>query len=156
MITETFLEFESEALKQGFDEVIERTWDAHVELGSHTHPFGVKAIVVQGEMWLTVDGLTRHLRHGDTFELASRCLPLGALRRRRCNLLGWRAGTGRRSRIGARLTVRATAQLLWIVLLAACGGGGDVSAPAAKMPAAAPVAPPPAPLAADITVLMMG
>ncbi len=71
MITETFLEFESEALKQGFDEVIERTWDAHVELGSHTHPFGVKAIVVQGEMWLTVDGLTRHLRHGDTFELAS-------------------------------------------------------------------------------------
>ena len=52
--------------------------------------------------------------------------------------------------------MRATAQLLWIVLLAACGGGGDVSAPAAKMPAAAPVAPPPAPLAADITVLMMG
>jgi hypothetical protein len=51
---------------------------------------------------------------------------------------------------------RTTAQLLWITLLAACGGGGDTSAPAAAMPAAVPVAPSPAPIAADIAVLMMG
>lgn len=50
---------------------------------------------------------------------------------------------------------RTTAQLLWIVLLAACGGGGDTSVPAAAMPAPAPAAPA-APMAADITVLMMG
>lgn len=71
MVTVTFLEFENEALKQGFDEVIERSWDAHVELASHMHPFAVKAIVVRGEMWLTVDEQTRHLRPGDLFELAS-------------------------------------------------------------------------------------
>ena len=52
--------------------------------------------------------------------------------------------------------MRAIAQLLWIILLASCGGGGDASTPAAPMPAAAPVAPPPAPIAADIAVLMMG
>jgi hypothetical protein len=52
--------------------------------------------------------------------------------------------------------MRAIAQLLWIILLASCGGGGEASTPAAPMPAAAPVAPPPAPIAADIAVLMMG
>jgi hypothetical protein len=70
VIIETFPGFESEALKQGFDEVIERSWDAHVELGSHTHPFAVKAVVVRGEMWLTVNAQTRHLHPGDRFELA--------------------------------------------------------------------------------------
>jgi quercetin dioxygenase-like cupin family protein len=70
MVTVTFLEFEDEALKQGFDEVMERSWDADAELGSHTHPFAVKAVVVRGEMWLTVGDDTKHLRPGDTFELA--------------------------------------------------------------------------------------
>ena len=36
---------------------------------SHTHPFAVKALVVQGEMWLTVGDDARHLRPGDTFAL---------------------------------------------------------------------------------------
>lgn len=53
---------------------------------------------------------------------------------------------------------RTTARLLWIVLLAACGGGGDASAPVAPVAAtpAQPVSPSPAPMAADISVLMMG
>jgi hypothetical protein len=38
---------------------------------THEHPFAVKAIVVAGEMWLTHDGATRHLRPGDRFELAA-------------------------------------------------------------------------------------
>lgn len=70
MVTVTFLEFESGALREGFDEVMERSWGANAELGSHTHPFAVKAIVVQGEMWLAVGDHTRHLCPGDTFELA--------------------------------------------------------------------------------------
>ena len=52
--------------------------------------------------------------------------------------------------------MRAIAQLLCIILLASCGGGGDASTPSAPMPAAASVAPSPAPIAADIAVLMMG
>jgi hypothetical protein len=53
---------------------------------------------------------------------------------------------------------RTAVQLLWIVLLAACGGGGDASTPVAPVATtpAAPVSPSPAPIAPDIAVLMMG
>ena len=62
-------EFEARARAQGFDEVTERHWDPKLTLETHTHPFAVKALVVRGEMWLTVGDETRHLRPGDTFEL---------------------------------------------------------------------------------------
>ena len=67
----TFSEFEAAALANGFDEVLERTWAPHEEVPTHTHPFTARAVVVCGEMWLTVDGDTRHLQSGDTFELAN-------------------------------------------------------------------------------------
>ncbi|MGZ5275955.1 MAG: cupin domain-containing protein [Caldimonas sp.] len=66
----TFSEFAASARREGFDEVLEREWKPGVEVASHTHPFAVKAIVARGEMWLTVGESTRHLRVGDTFELA--------------------------------------------------------------------------------------
>jgi mannose-6-phosphate isomerase-like protein (cupin superfamily) len=65
----TFQQYESAALARGFDEVAERRWESAAEAPLHTHPFSVEALVVQGEMWLTVDEDTRHLRPGDTFEL---------------------------------------------------------------------------------------
>ena len=64
-----FREFEADALAQGFDEVIERQWDPGVTLDTHVHPFAVKALVVAGEMWLTVGEQIRHLRAGGTFTL---------------------------------------------------------------------------------------
>lgn len=69
MDTASFSEFEAEARAQGFDEVTERHWDPRLTLETHTHPFAVRALVVRGEMWLTVGDETRHLRAGDTFEL---------------------------------------------------------------------------------------
>jgi quercetin dioxygenase-like cupin family protein len=63
-------EFEAAARREGYDEVTERTWPANAVVETHAHPFAVKAIVVAGEMWLTHDGETRHLRAGDRFELA--------------------------------------------------------------------------------------
>jgi len=66
----TFPEFKAAALARGYDEVIERSWQPLVELDTHTHPFSVEALVVRGEMWLTVDTQTRHLRPGDRFDLA--------------------------------------------------------------------------------------
>lgn len=65
----TLRDFEASARAEGFDEVTERHWDARVVLDTHTHPFAVKALLVRGEMWLTVGEQTRHLRPGDTFEL---------------------------------------------------------------------------------------
>ena len=67
--TAEFSAYRSERLAEGFDEVIERAWPPGTTVDLHTHPFAVKARVVQGEMWLTVGDETRHLRPGDSFEL---------------------------------------------------------------------------------------
>ncbi|MBX3611558.1 MAG: AraC family ligand binding domain-containing protein [Hydrogenophaga sp.] len=70
MDTLHFETFRDQALIEGFDEVLERRWNPDTVLDTHTHPFSVKAVVTEGEMWLTVDAHTRHLRPGDTFTLA--------------------------------------------------------------------------------------
>lgn len=68
---ETFEHFRQQALAQGFDEVLERRWQPLQVVPLHTHPFEAHALVTEGEMWLTVDGQTRHLQAGDRFELAA-------------------------------------------------------------------------------------
>ena len=57
--------------QQGFDQVLKRIWAPGTTVEEHTHPFDAKALVVQGEMWLTVNGRTEHLLPGGTFELAA-------------------------------------------------------------------------------------
>lgn len=64
-----FQAFEQAALGQGFDEVLVREWAPLQVVAPHTHPFGVQALMVTGDLWLTVEGRTRHLRAGDRFEL---------------------------------------------------------------------------------------
>lgn len=66
-----FEEFQAEALAAGFDEVLERIWAPDTVVARHTHPFRAQALLIQGEMWLTVGAQTRHLRSGDGFELAA-------------------------------------------------------------------------------------
>ena len=70
MTTTTFEAFKAKHLAAGFDEVIERSWQPNTVLDTHTHPFAVDALVVQGEMWLTVNGQTQHLVAKDRFTLA--------------------------------------------------------------------------------------
>jgi quercetin dioxygenase-like cupin family protein len=65
----SFDDFKQKAMHAGFDEVIEREWPAHTVLETHTHPFGVHAILTRGEMWLTMNGQTQHLVPGSIFEL---------------------------------------------------------------------------------------
>ena len=48
-----------------------RDWPANAGVALHEHAFAVKALVVAGEMWLTEGDATRHLRPGDTFQLAA-------------------------------------------------------------------------------------
>ncbi|HLO62281.1 MAG TPA: AraC family transcriptional regulator [Azonexus sp.] len=84
MTLRDFQIFERQALAEGYDEVLERTWPPDAIVESHTHPFAVKARVVRGEMWLTVGPDTRHLQAGDEFTLvrdephAERYGPVGA------------------------------------------------------------------------------
>jgi quercetin dioxygenase-like cupin family protein len=70
MGTMTFEQFDAVARAQGFDEILEREWAPGLALQTHTHPFSVHALVARGEFWLTTGDATRHLRAGDTFDLA--------------------------------------------------------------------------------------
>ena len=80
----TFEQFQQSALADGFDEVLQRDWAPDTVLDTHTHPFAVRAVVVDGQMWLSVDGVERELTVGDTFALdanvphAERYGPAGA------------------------------------------------------------------------------
>ena len=65
-----FEDYRSQALAEGYDEVLERSWPPDLQIDTHTHTFALKLRVVRGEMWLTVDGATRHLRPGDECTLA--------------------------------------------------------------------------------------
>lgn len=70
MINMTFQEFENNALAQGFDEAVVRQWAPSTVVDVHSHPFAANALVVQGDMWLTIGtGNTRRLGPGDTFEI---------------------------------------------------------------------------------------
>jgi hypothetical protein len=63
-------DFEASARADGYDEFLERQWQPGMVLDTHSHPFDARAVVTQGEMWLTQQGTTRHLTPGDTFTLA--------------------------------------------------------------------------------------
>ena len=69
MTSTSLREFTAHALAEGFDEVLERQWAALTVLETHTHPFALKARVVEGEMWLSVGQETQHLLAGDEFAL---------------------------------------------------------------------------------------
>lgn len=65
----SFETFQADMLSQGFDEVIKREWAPLQTVGEHTHPFAVKAQLVQGELWLKVGDTVQHIRPGGGFEL---------------------------------------------------------------------------------------
>lgn len=69
-MTMNFDQFEREALAQGFDTVLERQWAAQTVVTEHSHPFDAKALLVAGELWLTMGAETKHLQPGDGFNLS--------------------------------------------------------------------------------------
>lgn len=64
-----FDSFRNDALARGYTEVLSREWAPGTVVEEHTHPFAAKAVVIAGELWLTVGEDTRHLQVGDGFEL---------------------------------------------------------------------------------------
>jgi hypothetical protein len=67
---QSFSEFESSERALGCTEVIARSWKPDTVIAEHTHDFRARALVVQGEMWLTIGANTQHLQPGDRFDLA--------------------------------------------------------------------------------------
>lgn len=64
-----FAEFESSMRATGFTDFAVRDYPQATEIPGHRHDFSVTALVVRGEMWLTVGAETRHLMPGDTFQM---------------------------------------------------------------------------------------
>jgi hypothetical protein len=62
--------FASELATLGFDEVLTRQWPPNHFVDTHTHPFAVRALMLEGELVLGCDGETRTYRAGDIFTLA--------------------------------------------------------------------------------------
>jgi quercetin dioxygenase-like cupin family protein len=72
--TISFAQFEEQALAEGYNEVLERVWEPNQKLESHTHPYAVSVMVIKGEMWLTQNDHTQHVKPGDKFKVAQDAL----------------------------------------------------------------------------------
>lgn len=64
-----YAQFQAQALQLGFDECVIRHWDANTFIDTHTHSFGVQALVVQGEVSLGVGDRLHDLEAGSRFAL---------------------------------------------------------------------------------------
>ncbi len=65
-------QFTKVMLAAGYNQVIERVWEPNQTLDEHTHPFDVNAIVIQGEVLLTIKGENpRKLVAGESFNLSA-------------------------------------------------------------------------------------
>jgi len=49
-----FEQFAADLKAHGFDEVLARDWAPLTVVATHVHSFAAKALVVRGEMWLTI------------------------------------------------------------------------------------------------------
>lgn len=65
--------FEAELKRDGF-EIHTNTTVGPKTNPEHSHPFDVRAMVLQGALTLTSDGSTRTYRTGETFTMAKGCL----------------------------------------------------------------------------------
>lgn len=64
-----FETYRADALAKGYDEVLERRWAPGTVTGTHSHPFEVAAVLVQGEMWLEQGPISAPMVPGSGFEL---------------------------------------------------------------------------------------
>jgi quercetin dioxygenase-like cupin family protein len=65
--------FEAELRRDGYEIVTSTTQGAKVN-PEHSHPFDVRALVLQGALTLTRDGKAQTYRPGETFSMPRGCL----------------------------------------------------------------------------------
>jgi uncharacterized cupin superfamily protein len=62
-------QFEAALRRDGFDDVQRRSLPPGTIVAAHAHPFDVRALVLNGEITLTVEGIEYAYREGDIFVL---------------------------------------------------------------------------------------
>lgn len=66
--------FETELKREGYDEILTGTTQGPKHNAEHSHPYDVKAMVVEGAITLAWDGRTQTFRRGEIFTMARGCL----------------------------------------------------------------------------------
>ena len=62
-------EFLQMLANKGYPEPVLVEWEPHGSLGEHTHPFAVKALVIDGSIDIVIQGNPKTYSAGDVFEL---------------------------------------------------------------------------------------
>lgn len=65
--------FEARLRAEGFPEIRTNALEPHRHNDEHSHPFDVLALVLEGDITLTVDGAARIYRAGDEFSMKAGC-----------------------------------------------------------------------------------
>ncbi len=64
-------EFIALLAREAFQETVTVQREANGEMDIHTHPFEAKALILQGQLQISVEGVERLYRPGDVFHLAA-------------------------------------------------------------------------------------
>ena len=65
--------FNEQLKAEGYDEVLTRIFPAHASLAPHTHPFGAKVLVLEGEITLGRNGALTTYGPGDIYAVDIGC-----------------------------------------------------------------------------------
>ncbi|MDO8976467.1 cupin domain-containing protein [Reyranella sp.] len=65
--------FETELQRDGYDEIVTGTTQGPKHNAEHSHPYDVKAMVVEGAITLAWEGKTHVFRPGEVFTMARGC-----------------------------------------------------------------------------------
>ena len=65
--------FETELKRDGYDEIVTGTTQGPRHNAEHSHPYDVKAVVIDGAITLAWEGNTQTFRSGEVFTMARGC-----------------------------------------------------------------------------------
>ncbi len=65
--------FETELRADGFEQIETKRLPADSSTTEHSHPFDVRALVLDGQIALTVAGVARSYTTGEVFTMAANC-----------------------------------------------------------------------------------
>lgn len=71
MTTMTQQDFEAALIAENYPEVVNISKDVGYQMGEHSHAFDAYALILQGDITLTVNGVAETYKAGDTFRLAA-------------------------------------------------------------------------------------
>jgi quercetin dioxygenase-like cupin family protein len=71
MITMTQQDFEAALQAENYPEIVNISKDVGYQMGEHSHAFDAYALILSGDITLTVNGVTATYKAGETFRLAA-------------------------------------------------------------------------------------